>query len=702
MVAPGEKRSKRIVDDYRLGGCVFGLRSGMHDEQAITLLPTGFGAGREQPAARRQQKPGFLASIEWADPEVWSVGATLIFMLLGGFGERLGLPAQLAPGFFLAAYLAGGWHGTLNGARSLLRGTMDVDLLMILAALGAAYVRHAFEGAMLLFLFSLSHTLQELAIERSRSAISALMKLRPETALCKRGTETKLVGIGELVVGDIVLVRPGESIPVDGVVMEGASCVNQASITGESLPVDKKVGDALFAGTLNEHGGLEMRVTKLATESTLAKLIELVEKAQGQKATTQRFLERAEQFYALGVILFTAGLIVVPVYVLGHPFQATFYRAMTVMVVASPCALVISTPASILSAIAVAARRGVLFKGGVYLEKAAGIDIVAFDKTGTLTEGRPVVTDLQIIVRPGQSAAEISCLQEELLWLAAAVEARSEHPIARAIVREAERRFMPIERCTKFQSVAGHGVSAEVCGRRIAVGNLKYFDGYESAERTQLEVEMNRMQDAGKTGMLVGEIVGEEQQPTVRYLGFIAVADKVRAEAPAIIARLRELGVKRIVMLTGDGTRVAAAVAKACGVDEVHADLLPQDKVRVVMRLKEEGRTAMIGDGVNDAPALATADVGVAMGAAGTDVAMETADVVLMSDALDAIPFTLALSRRTRNVVFQNLTFALGVIVVLLVGALGFALPLPLGVVGHEGSTVLVCLNGLRLLGFRG
>ncbi len=636
------------------------------------------------------------------DVELLSVIATLLFMLLGGFGAALGLPGAWSPWFFAAAYLTGGWHGTIHGARSLLRGTVDVDLLMILAALGAAYVHHAFEGAMLLFLFSLSHALQEMAIERSRSAISALMKLRPEVALRRRGTETQLVAIDELAVGDILVVRPGESIPVDGVVSEGTSTVNQASITGESLPIDKKPGDPLFAGTMNEHGGLEMRATKLARESTLAKLVELVEKAQGQKATTQRFLEKAEQWYALGVILFTAALIAVPYYFFGHAFQPTFYRAMTVMVVASPCALVISTPASILSAIGAAARRGVLFKGGVYLERAAAVEIVAFDKTGTLTAGRPVVTDVQIIEQPGRPANELACLQEELLWLAAGVEARSEHPIARAIVAEAKRRFMPIERCLKFQSVAGHGVSAEVCGRRIAVGNLKYFDGYESPERHELEKAMNAMQDAGKTGMLVGEIIGEQiEQATVRYLGFIAVADQVRPEAPAVVARLRELGVKRVVMITGDGSRVAAAVAKKCGIDEVHADLLPQDKVRVIVKLKEAGRTAMIGDGINDAPALATADVGVAMGAAGTDVAMETADVVLMSDALEGVPFTLALSQRARQVVYQNLTFALAVIVVLIISALGFQLALPLGVVGHEGSTVLVCLNGLRLLGFR-
>ena len=634
----------------------------------------------------------------WADPEMISVVATLVFMLAGGFAAHFGAPAAWAPWFLLLAYITGGWHGTVHGFRSLINGTIDVDLLMILAALGAAYVHHAFEGAMLLFLFTLSHALQEMAIERSRSAITALMKLRPETALRKRGAEEALVPIDDLVVGDLVLIRPGESVPVDGEVTEGASSVNQASITGESIPVEKSRGDPLFAGTLNEEGGLEMRVTRLARESTLAKLVELVEKAQAQKATSQRFLEQAEQYYALGVIVFTALLIVVPVWLLGHPFQASFYRAMTVMVVASPCALVISTPASILSAIGAAARRGVLFKGGVYLEKAARIDIVAFDKTGTLTEGRPVVTDLHVIVAPGRNPLEASCLQEELLWLAAAVEARSQHPIARAVVAEAKRRYLPIEPVTKFQSVAGHGVSAEVRGRRIAIGNLKYFDGYESPERDDLERQMDAMHDAGKTGMLVGE----ESGGAVRYLGFIAVADRVRDEAPAVIARLRGLGVKKIVMLTGDGARVAGAVGRACGVDEVHADLLPQDKVRVIAKLKEEGRVIMVGDGVNDAPALATAEIGLAMGAAGTDVAMETADIVLMSDDLHTVPFTLALGRRTRQIVFQNLTFALGVIVVLIISALGLALPLPLGVVGHEGSTVLVCLNGLRLLRFKG
>lgn len=642
------------------------------------------------------EKPGLI------DPEVASVVVTLLFLLLGGFGNHFGLPVSAEPWCYLVAYLAGGWHAALHSVQKLVRGTIDVDLLMILAALGAAYVHHPFEGAMLLFLFSLSHALQEMAMEKSRSAIAALMKLRPETALCKRGAETVLVPIEELIVGDSVLVRPGESIPVDGVVTEGVSTVNQASITGESLPVGKKPGDALFAGTLNESGGLEMRVTKPASESTLAKLIELVEKAQEQKAPAQRFLETAEQYYAVGVILFTGIVAAVPVLFWSEPFAASFYRAMTVMVVASPCALVISTPASILSAIAAAARRGVLFKGGAYLQKASRVEVIAFDKTGTLTEGKPVVTDLQVIAQPLETIADVGCRQEELLWLAAAVEARSEHPLARAIVIEAKRRFMPVEKCTKFQSVAGHGVSAEVVGRRIAVGNLKYFDGYDSEEREALQEQMNRLQDEGKTGMLVAEILGDPaEKATVKYLGFVAVADRVRADAPAVIERLREHGIKRIALLTGDGARVARAVAQACGIDEVHADLLPQDKVRAIEKLKKIGATAMVGDGVNDAPALATSDLGIAMGAAGTDVAMETADVVLMSDALANIPFLLSLSRQAERVVYQNLIFSLSVIVLLIASALGLALPLTLGVIGHEGSTVLVCLNGLRLLGFR-
>jgi Cd2+/Zn2+-exporting ATPase len=494
--------------------------------------------------------------------------------------------------------------------------------------------------------------------------------------------------------------RPGESIALDSVIIEGTSSVDQSSLTGESMPVSKKVGDPVFAGTINQTGGLEVRVTKLAKDSTIEKLVRMVEEAQTEKAETQRFLDRAEQFYAAGVILFTLGLIVVPVVFLKEPFQSTFYRAMTVMVVASPCALIISTPASILSAIGGAARRGVLFKGGVHLERTATVKVVAFDKTGTLTEGKPRVTDVIVDGRVVNFRHEADPGALDLLRLAAAVEAKSEHPLAQAIVTEAKQRGLPHEECAGFQSVSGKGASGLVEGRRIAIGNARYFAALQIEMPESFARQVAALQDEGKTSVVVGEI--EETTGRVNLLGAIAIADVLRADAESVVRQLRANGIERIVMLTGDNARVARAIAKQAGVDEFHADLLPEDKVRVIRRLRDEvGPVAMVGDGVNDAPALATATVGVAMGAAGTDVAMETADVVLMSDNLQNIVFALALSKRARRVVYQNLGFAMAVIVVLVISALGFDLLLPIGVVGHEGSTVLVCLNGLRLLGFK-
>ena len=601
--------------------------------------------------------------------------------------------------FYLGAYLTGGYFGVRAGLQSLRQWTIDVDLLMVLAALGAAVVNAPFEGAMLLFLFSLSNVLQAYAIDRTRKAIKSLMKLRPEKALARRDGGTVLLPIGELVVGDVLVVRPGESIALDSIIIEGTSAIDQASLTGESMPVSKKVGDPVFAGTINQTGGLEVRVTKLAKDSTIEKLVRMVEEAQTEKADTQRFLDRAEQFYAAGVILFTIALIVVPILFLKEPFQAAFYRAMTVMVVASPCALIISTPASILSAIGGAARRGVLFKGGVHLERAATVKVVAFDKTGTLTEGKPRVTDVivdgrVVNFRSGPDAPALALLQ-----LAAAVEVKSEHPLAQAIVTEGKQRGLAQEECAAFQSSSGKGASGLVNGRRIAVGNARYFAVQNVSIPDGFARQIATLQDEGKTSVIVGDI--DESAGSARLLGAIAIADVLRADAVSVVQQLKANGIERVVMLTGDNTRVAQAIAKQAGVDEFHADLLPEDKVRVIKELKGIGPVAMVGDGVNDAPALATATVGIAMGAAGTDVAMETADVVLMSDNLQNIVFALALSRHARRVIYQNLTFALAVIIVLIISALGFSLLLPIGVVAHEGSTVLVCLNGLRMLSFR-
>jgi Cd2+/Zn2+-exporting ATPase len=661
------------------------------------------GAPVERYTAEVEQAPATVREwlVRWLTGdrlEAVFTALTFVFMIAGWAASKLGVGWYDV--FYVGAYLTGGYFGVRAGLESLRQLTIDVDLLMVLAAIGAAVVNAPFEGAMLLFLFSLSNVLQAYAIDRTRKAIKSLMKLRPEKALARRpGGGTALLAVEELVVGDVLVVRPGESIALDSEIIEGTSAIDESSLTGESIPVSKAAGDPVFAGTINQTGGLEVRVTRLAKDSTIEKLVRMVEEAQTEKADTQRFLDRAEQYYAVGVILFAIGLIFVPILLMHASFHAAFYKAMTVMVVASPCALIISTPASILSAIGGAARRGVLFKGGVHLERAATVKVVAFDKTGTLTEGKPRVTDAIIDGRIVDFRGAPETGARTLLGLAGSIEAKSEHPLAQAIVLECRQQRVAIEECTGFQSISGKGASGVVNGRRIAVGNARYFDTQELAIPEVLAAQIAALQDAGKTCVIVGET--DESTGTTRLLGALAIADVIRPDAAAVVRQLKANGIERVVMLTGDNSRVAQAIAKEAGVDEFHADLLPEDKVRVVKELKSIGAVAMVGDGVNDAPALATATVGIAMGAAGTDVAMETADVVLMSDNLQNIVFALSLSRHTRRLVYQNLAFAMTVIVALIISALGFNLPLPFGVVGHEGSTVLVCLNGLRLLSFK-
>ena len=583
------------------------------------------------------------------------------------------------------SFAAGGYYGLLDGLEALREKKLDVNLLMILAALGAAIIGQPAEGAILLFLFSLSNTLQSFAMDRSRKAIEKLLDLRPPTANVRRGSRTVNVPVEKLIIGDVVLVRPGERFPIDGEVTQGASDVNQAPITGESMPVHKELGDPVFAGTVNGNGSLEVRVTRLLKDTTLARIVQMVEEAQNQKAQTQRMLDDFEQKYAL-VVLGGAGLLIlVPIFLLGEAFFPAFYRAMTWLVVASPCALVISTPASILSAIANGARNGILFKGGIHLEKTATLKVVAFDKTGTLTRGKPQVSAL----RP---APEIS--ETEYLRLVAALEARSEHPLAAAIVNAAHERGIALPTATEFRAFPGQGIEGRVDGKMIWVGGRRlYFERGISVPQEWVD-QIEALESEGQTVMLA---YSEGQ-----WLGLVAAADQLRDDAALMVKKLKEYGVEHVVMLTGDNEKVAARIAKQTGVDEFHANLLPQDKAGLLKRLKDKyGPIAMVGDGVNDAPALATADVGIAMGAAGTDVAMETADVVLMSDDLKKLPHAIGLARSARKIVWQNLAFALAVIVLLIVTTFGAELPLPMGVVGHEGSTVLVVLNGLRLLGYK-
>ncbi|GIV59018.1 MAG: hypothetical protein KatS3mg043_0107 [Rhodothermaceae bacterium] len=628
----------------------------------------------------------------WLTPirlEVLLTAVTFVAMVGGLLAEKRGAPV-LAALLFAAAYAAGGYFGVRAGLASLRHGTIDIDLLMVLAALGAVVVGAPFEGALLLFLFSLSNVLQHAAMRRTRRAIEALMQLRPDTAVVRRGPATETLPVEAVEVGEIVVLRPGDRIPLDGTVVAGTSAVDQASVTGESMPVQKAPGDPVFAGTLAVDGALEVRVTRRAGESTLARLIALVEEAQAEKAETQRFIDTAERYYATGVVVMTALAVVIPLVFLGEAFGTAFYRAMTLLVAASPCALVISTPATILSAIGNAARRGVLFKGGVYVEKAAEVRVIAFDKTGTLTAGRPRLTD----VRPYGVA------EDELLRVAATLQARSEHPLARATCEAAAGRGLAHGEAAAFQAVTGRGVRGEVDGRTYRIGNVRFFDDLAVPDRAAVAAEVERLEAGGKTCVVVAEV--DEPNGTARLLGLLAYADVLRPGVPGVIRELRRLGIRHLVMLTGDNERVAARIAAEAGLDAFHAGLLPEDKQRLLRDLEaRHGPVAMVGDGVNDAPALATATLGIAMGAAGTDVALETADIVLMADALDKIPYVFALSRATRRTLVVNLTFALAVIVSMVAGILWTGLPLPLAVVGHEGSTVLVSLNGLRLLGFK-
>ncbi len=619
-----------------------------------------------------------------------ATGLTAIFLIAAWLLDSSTAVAGWVPvALYVLAYVAGGAYATYRAAAALLQKTVDIDLLMIVAAAGAAYIDAWAEGGVLLFLFSLGNALEHYALGRTHRAVRSLIELRPDSALVVRDGVETVVPIEEVVVGDEVIVKPGERLPVDGTVLAGESSVDQSPITGESLPVHKRPGDTVFSGTINTSGLLRVRVDRVATESTLAKIIRIVEEARQEKSRAQRFTEAFQGKYALGVLLASALAVAVPVLALGQPFAPAFYRAMTLLVAASPCALVISTPASILSALANAARHGLLFKGALQLETLGVVDAVVFDKTGTLTRGQPFVTD--VVTVPSVSP-------EELIRQAAPVEHRSEHPLGLAVVEYAVAQgwfdVADADAVTALESIPGHGVRARLWSETVLIGNEQLFARAGIPLPPELREAAETLREQARTVVYVA--VGR------RALGLIGIADVVRTVAPAVVGTLRRLGVRRILMLTGDNERAARAIARQVGIDEWHAGLLPEQKVDIVRDLQRSGlRVAMAGDGVNDAPALATADVGIAMGAAGSDVALETADVVLMADDLEKLPYAIELSRRARQVIIQNLGFALAVIVVLVAGVLIRGLPLTLTVVGHEGSTIVVALNGLRLLGFR-
>ncbi len=610
--------------------------------------------------------------------------ASGVLLLTGWLGGWLfGFPVWLSIPFYIAAYVFGGWDVLRHAWSALRHRQFDTDSLMIIAALGAAFLGDFVEGALLLFLFSLGHALEERALDRARRAVRALADLAPKTALVARGGKEQEVPVESLQLEDVVIIRPGVRIPVDGIILNGSSSVDQASVTGESLPVDKMPEDKVFAGTVNGEGALEVKVTRLAKDSTLARVMKMVEEAQAQKSPTQQTLEKFERVFVPAILILTLLVIVVPLF-FGFP---SFLRAMTLLVAASPCALALGTPAAILAGVAQAARNGVLVKGGAHLENLGRLKAIAFDKTGTVTHGQPEVTDIVTIQDSGGKEAQV-------LSLAAGAESRSAHPLARAIVRAAQTQGVPASVMDEVESLTGRGLRATFEGRTIWIGNEKLMDEAGVALNDEARQRARAFQEAGKTLMWVAE--------DKTALGIIALADTLRPTAASTMNALKKIGVKHTIMLTGDNTRAASAIAREVGLTEYRADLLPEDKLIVIRDLvREYGQVAMIGDGVNDAPALANASVGIAMGGAGTDVALETADVALMGDDLSKLPYAVGLGRAVRNIIVQNLYIALSVIALLVVTSITGIISIGVAVVFHEGSTLVVVMNALRLLGYK-
>lgn len=586
---------------------------------------------------------------------------------------------------YVVSYTVGGWIKAKEGVETLVKERdLDVNLLMIAAALGAASIGYWNEGAMLIFIFALSGALESYTMERSKKDISSLMALKPATAVRIEQGAMSEVSIDLLAIGDLLLVRPGELIPADGTVCRGESAVNQASITGESLPVEKTPGSEVFAGTVNGEGPLYIEVTKSAADTLFARIIKMVEEAENEVPDSQRFIKRLESVYARVVVAATVLLIVLPPFLLDWSWSGTFYKAMVFLVVASPCALVSSIMPAMLSAISKSARKGILFKGGVHLENMARTSVVAFDKTGTLTEGVPRVTDF--IAAEGFD-------RQELLGVCASIEKLSRHPLAEAIVRLAEEEQVELHPIQESKSVTGWGIEGSVHGQLWRIGKSNQLDeiaGQSGEEMLYWTRLRHSFEAEGKTVSLIltGGMIA----------GMIALQDTVRPQAEAAVRKLQKLGIK-VAMLTGDRAEAAQAIAAQTGVDMVFAGLLPEDKVAHIKALREQyGHVIMVGDGVNDAPALATATVGMGMGMRGSGAALEIADVVLMNDNIEEISSTIALARRSQRIVKQNMIFAVTVIACLMLGNFVQGIALPFGVVGHEGSTILVILNGLRLL----
>jgi len=647
-------------------------------------------ASTEKTKAHEHDHGSAPAFLPHALQAIWTyilVSLAGISFLIGWIGETFfGMQENIALFFYLVSYLAGGFDIATHAIPGLFKGRFDTDILMLAAAAGAALLGQWAEGAFLLFLFSLGHAGEHYALDHARNAVNALADLMPDTAKRRHGNDIEEVAVDQLAIGDVIVVPPGERLPVDGKVIQGISAIDQSPITGESAPVTKSLEDDVFAGTINREAALDIEVTRLFRDNTLNRIMEMVANAQSQQSPPQQFTQKFPRRFVPAILILVALVILLPPLFDWMGWQQSFYTAMLLLVAASPCALAIGTPAAVLSGIAQAARNGVLIKGGVHLENMGIIKVMAFDKTGTLTQGRFSITD--VLPMNGATA-------DELLATAAAVEQRSSHPVAAAIVDTAVKQKLTLPRAASLENVAGKGVISMIGQQPVLVGSIKLFqdtDWYSLDEN--LEATIRRLEAEGKTTVAVS--LGR------KFLGILALADTPRPNIRRILDQLRELGIQKLVMLSGDNGKVAEQIAKQVGITDVNAELLPEDKLLAINKLKDAyGAVAMAGDGVNDAPALATATVGIAMGGAGTAVALETADIALMADDMGKLPFAVGLSRAARRIIVQNLAISLGVILVLVIAALSQSIALTGTVIVHEGSTIVVVLNALRLLRYQ-
>lgn len=597
------------------------------------------------------------------------------------------LPVSVTAGLSIAAMVSGGWFLLPKAWRAMLRFRPDINLLVVIAAIGASIIGEWIEAAAVVFLFGVAEWLEGWADRRARRAVEALLEIAPKTAAVRRDGRFVEVAVEEVKVDEVVAVKSGMSIPLDGEIVEGESAVNQAPITGESVPVDKKKGDSVFAGTVNGEGSLEVRVTKPAGDTTLARIIRLVKEAQEQKAPTQRFVDIFARYYTPTVTGIALLIFLVPPLFMGGDWSQWLYRACVMLIIACPCALVISTPVSIVAGLTAMARRGVLVKGGAHLESIAKLNALALDKTGTITEGRPTVQGVEIV---GQSS------ESEILRIAAAIDAHSAHPLAKAVVEHTQKRGIEFPRAQDYQNRSGRGAQGIIDGHAYFVGNHRFTHELGVCSE-DIERRLAAIESRGQSVVVVGHRPHDDCAGGV--LGILAVGDTLRENAAQAIRELHESGVRKVVMLSGDNQRTASFIAKQVGIDEARGDLLPEEKVTAVKSLRAKHEiVGMVGDGVNDAPAMATATVGIAMGVAGTDAAIETADIALMKDDLAKIAETVRLGRRTLAIIRFNITFSLGLKALFLALTLAGFASLWLAIMADTGATLLVVANALRLL----